>query len=77
MINFLSLIGYATHKKFKMEMVFDLKDTYFWIPTNSFSEPYLCTALEGKVCQFKVICLGLSTAPLVFTSLFFVVKEGS
>ena len=79
-----SLNGYVTLIKFEMVVVAsvlgsikkgdfmfscNLKDVYFQIPIHPYSRSYLQTALEGKVCQFKPLCFGLSTTPQFFTKL--------
>ena len=45
----------------------DFKDTYFQkMSIHLDSQPYLCIALKGKVCQLKAVISGLSTVPQVF-----------
>ncbi|MCS5643736.1 MAG: reverse transcriptase domain-containing protein, partial [Dehalococcoidia bacterium] len=46
----------------------DLKDAYFQIPMHPKSRKFLRFVFEGEVFQFRALCFGLSTAPLVFTS---------
>ena len=49
-------------------MVFlDLKDAYLQVPMHPESRKFLRFMVGGKVCQFQVLCFGLSTAPQVFT----------
>ena len=89
-INLLSLNNFITLTKFNMETVvsvlglirkgdmmlsIDFKDGYFQIPNHLHSRPYLRIVLHRRVCQFKVLCVGLSSAPLVFTRLFGLVSE--
>ena len=45
----------------------DLKDAYLQVPIHPDSRRYLRFMAFNKVCQFKVPCFGLSTAPQVFT----------
>ena len=45
----------------------DLKDAYLQIPIHPASRRYLRFTAGGKTWQFRVLCLGLSTAPQVFT----------
>ena len=45
----------------------NLKDAYLQVPMHPESRKYLRFMAFGKVCQFKVLCFGLSTAPQVFT----------
>ena len=48
----------------------DLKDAYFQVPVHPSSRKFLRFVSQGTVYQFKVLCLGLSTAPQVFTRVF-------
>ena len=48
----------------------DLKDAYFQIPVHQLSRKLLRFLLGGTVYQFKALCIGLSTAPQVFTQVF-------
>ena len=48
----------------------DLKDAYFQIPIHGSSRKLLRFMSEGTVYQFKALCIGLSTAPQVFTRVF-------
>ena len=48
----------------------DLKNTYFQIPVHQSSRKLLRFLSEWTVYQFKALCLGLSNAPQVFTSVF-------
>ena len=48
----------------------DLKDAYFQIPIHRSSRKLLRFMSEGTVYQFRALCLGLSTAPQVFTRVF-------
>ena len=90
MINLPSLSGCVTLTKFKMETVssvvgsikkgglmflINLEDTYFQIPIHLDSCPYLWIALEGKVYQYKALCLGLSASHEVLTRVFALVME--
>lgn len=45
----------------------DLKDAYFHIPIRPAHRWYLCFQLNSQHCQFKVLPIGLTTAPRVFT----------
>ena len=53
----------------------DLKDTYLKILIHTDSQPYVLITLAGKVCQFKALCLFLTTAPQVFKRVFILVLE--
>ena len=46
----------------------DLKDAYFQIPMHPSSRKFLRFVFEGKIFQFRALCFGLCTAPLVFTT---------
>ena len=48
----------------------DLKDAYFQVPIHPHSRPYLWIMLNWKVYQFWALCIGLSSAPQVFTRVF-------
>ena len=48
----------------------DLRDAYFHIPIHASSQRYLRFVWEEQVYQFRALCFGLSTAPLVFTRIF-------
>ena len=48
----------------------DLKEAYFQIPIHQSSRKLLWFLSEGTVYQFKALCFGLLTAPLVFTKVF-------
>ncbi len=45
----------------------DLTDAYFHIPIHPRSRRYLRFVFFGKVFQFRSLCFGLSTAPMIFT----------
>ena len=45
----------------------DLKDAYLQVPIHPDSRKYLRFVASGRVYQFKALCVGLSTAPQVFT----------
>ena len=60
-------------KKGDMKFLIDL-DTCSQIPIHPDSRLFLQISLNGKVFQFKV-CFSLSTAPQVFTRVFFLVPE--
>ena len=45
----------------------ELKDAYLQVPVHPESRKFLQFVAFGKVCLFKVLCFGLSTAPQVFT----------
>ena len=45
----------------------DLKDAYLQAPVHPYSWHFLRFVADGQVYQFKALCLGLSTAPQVFT----------
>ena len=45
----------------------DIRDAYYSIPINKQSRRYLQFIFEGKLCQFKVLVFGLSTAPGILT----------
>ena len=45
----------------------DLKDSYLQVPVHPDSRQFLCFVVGGKVCQFRALCFGLSTAPQVIT----------
>ncbi|XP_064113369.1 uncharacterized protein LOC135220008 [Macrobrachium nipponense] len=47
----------------------DLQDAYFHVPIHPRSMKYLRFVLKGQVFQFRALCFGLSTAPMVFTFL--------
>ena len=47
----------------------DLQNAYFHVPIHPNSRKYLRFAFENKVYQFRVLPLGLNTAPWVFTRL--------
>ena len=44
----------------------DLQDAYFHVPIHPSSRKYLRFAFENKVYQFRVLPIGLNTAPQVF-----------
>lgn len=46
----------------------DLEDAYFHIPIHQRSRRFLRFVFEGEILQFRALCFGLSTAPLVFTT---------
>ena len=48
----------------------DLKDAYFQIPGHQSSRKLLRFLSEETICHFKALCVGLSTAPQVFTKVF-------
>ena len=45
----------------------DLQDAYLQVPVHPQSRMYLPFCLGSQVYQFRVLCFGLSSAPLVFT----------
>ncbi len=45
----------------------DLSDTYFHVPIHYASHRYLRFMFLGVVYQFRALCFGISTAPLIFT----------
>ena len=45
----------------------DLQDAYLQVPVHPHSSRYLRFVWKNKVFQFRALCFGLSTAPLVFT----------
>ncbi len=45
----------------------DLSDAYFHIPIHYTSRKYLRFVFKGTVYQFRALCFGLSTAPMIFT----------
>ena len=45
----------------------DLLDAFLQIPIHQDSRRYLRFVIQGVTYQFKVLCLGLTTAPQVFT----------
>ena len=47
----------------------DLRDTYFTIPINQNYRKYLRFKWEGTQYDFLNFCLGLISAPLIFTKL--------
>ena len=53
----------------------DLKDAYFQIPVHPSSRKLLRFVSNDTVYQFKALCFGLSTAPLVFTRVFAAVSS--
>ena len=46
----------------------DLSDAYYHIPIHPTSRRYLRFQFERRTYQFRALCFGLSTAPLVFTA---------
>ena len=84
-IDLSSLNDYLLKESFEMETVasvlqairkndwmisLDLKDAYFQIPIHPRSRKYLKFVWEGVIYQFKVLCFGLTSAPLIFTQVF-------
>ncbi|XP_064120156.1 uncharacterized protein LOC135224760 [Macrobrachium nipponense] len=47
----------------------DLQDAYFHVPIHPSSRKYLRFLFKGRVFQFRALCLGLSTAPQIFTAI--------
>ena len=45
----------------------DLKDAYFHIPIHPKHRKFLRFAIQGQCYQFKALCIGLASAPRVFT----------
>ncbi len=45
----------------------DLSGAYFHIPIHHTSRKYLRFVFKGIVYQFRTLCFGLSTAPMIFT----------
>ena len=45
----------------------DLQDAYLQVPVHPSSRRYLRFCVRDSVLQFRALCFGLSTAPLVFT----------
>ena len=47
----------------------DLQDAYLQVPIHPESRRYLHFTMAGVPYQFRVLCLGLTNAPQVFTRL--------
>ena len=77
-IDLSTLNGFITSSRFHMEtprsvlnsirpgdwmISLDLQDAYFQVPVHHDSRRYLRFVVDGKTFQFRVLCLGLTTAP--------------
>ena len=75
---------FLVKKTFKMETVrsicsllhkgawtfsIDLTDAYFHIPIHQASRKYLRLSYGGRICQFRALPFGISTAPWLFTKI--------
>ena len=59
------MTDFLKHNYFMTKL--DMRDAYYSIPVNKQSRRYLQFIFEGKLCQFKVLMFGFSTAPRIFT----------
>ena len=95
-IDLKKLNSYLEVPKFKMETVFsiraqlqngeyvvslDMKDAYFHLGVHIAFRKYMRFCINGRVFQFRAMCFGLASAPLIFTKILrpvaaFLRKEG-